>query len=109
MPVIPKASRINTTVSAPSPTKVDPIVLVQSQRPLVAILSLARTNELRNSPTRYAENEANSRICVKPRMVWYAPWSDQNGAGGRAPAIVIAMTATRLQAKPVQMTRLAAE
>jgi len=49
---IRKAIDEKMTESSPSPAMVDEIVRVQSHRPRVAILSLARMKEFVNSPTR---------------------------------------------------------
>ncbi len=62
-----KAIEINTMESKPSPTSVEPMVLVQSQRPPVAIFIFAKTMELANSPIRYAMKDAINRRGVNPR------------------------------------------
>ncbi len=60
--MVPAKARVaKMAVSSPSPTIVEPMVRVQSQRPPVATFMRARTMELANSPTRYARNEATSR------------------------------------------------
>ena len=64
--------------------------------------------EFTNSPTRKAQNEAISSLVEKPRIVSYAFWSPQKPAGGRWMAAWIAAAASRLQPKPVQITRRAA-
>jgi hypothetical protein len=47
-----KASTVKMRESRPWPTRVEPMVRLQSQRPAVATFSLERTKELASSPTR---------------------------------------------------------
>lgn len=104
-----KAMTIKSTVSNSWPTSVDPIVRDHKYFPFVAIFNFARTNEFKNSPTKYAIILAATIRGVSPRMALYASWLGQSEAGGSAPTI-IKMTAMRtLQPNPIHITLLALE
>src|SRR3954470_7633779 len=59
-------------LSIASPTAVEPIVLVQSQRPLVATFIFASTNEFANSPVQNASSEARTIRHVCPNIMFTA-------------------------------------
>jgi hypothetical protein len=55
--------------STASPTMVEPMVRVHSQRPAVMIFILASRNELTNSPQKYANIEASAMRQVVPKAI----------------------------------------
>lgn len=102
-----KAMVMNTRECSPWPITVDPMSRAHSQRPWVATFIFARTAALANSPTRYARNDAPRSRGVYPSMRAYAGCASQNGAAGKTCPIQMAVTASRLQRNPNQMTRRA--
>ena len=62
----------NKAVSTPSPTIVEPIVLVQRCFPLVRSFIFAITKELENEPAQYPIIEAKTILGTKPKTATYA-------------------------------------
>ena len=86
---------------------VEPMVRLHSQRPAVRSFILASTNELANSPQKYAIIEAPAMRQVVPKAISYAGWFCQNGAGGSATTTAAMKEAKPSPAKPAQITRRA--
>src|SRR5262245_30295650 len=90
--------------STSSPAIVEPIVRIHSQRPFVASFILARTNELQNSPQKYATSEARTIRQVLPKTVSNAAWCGHCGSGGNASTAQLRNDANASALKPAQTT-----
>ena len=67
-------------------------------------MSFASTNELQNSPQKYATSEAITMRGVPPKTVSNAAWCGQPGAGGKRRTVQLMKDAKISAPKPAHTT-----